>query len=64
MPRVSPFHSIYEAMKPPSMRACHNNEGCQLGRAIPPHERKSGSGNFPVCRECERLNRAEPNKWI
>jgi hypothetical protein len=64
MARVSPFHSMYVAMKPPSMRVSHNNDNCSLGRAIPDQERKSGSGNFPLCRECDRLNRAEPNQWI
>jgi hypothetical protein len=64
MARVSPFHSVFEARKPPGMRVYHNNDGCPLGRAIPERERLEGNGNLPICRECERLTRQEPNRWI
>jgi len=64
VPRIPAFYSAYEISKPPSMRVYHTNDACPLGRAIAERERVPGIGNHPLCRECERLNRTEPNPWI
>lgn len=64
MPRVSPFHWMFEARKPPMMRVYHNNDRCPLGNTVPERERVPGTGNHPICLECDRLNLREPNRWV
>jgi hypothetical protein len=34
----------------------HNNPSCQTGSSIDPENVQQGTGNKPLCRECERLN--------
>ena len=34
----------------------HNNPNCQTGSSIDPENVQRGTGNKPLCRECERLN--------
>jgi hypothetical protein len=46
------------------MRIYHCNDACSLGRAIPERERVAGTGTHPICRECDRLNRSEPSRFI
>jgi hypothetical protein len=64
MPRVTPFHSVDEARKPPALRVYHNHDGCPLGRAIPTGARVEGNGGHRLCLECERLSRREGNPWL
>jgi hypothetical protein len=61
MAQIPAFYSTYEIGKPPRRRVHHNNGDCPLCRAIPKHERIFGTGGYPVCRECERLNGNEPD---
>jgi hypothetical protein len=35
----------------------HDNNHCGPGSEIPLKERKAGTGGYPHCTECERLNR-------
>ncbi len=34
----------------------HNNPNCQTGSSIAPENTRQGTGNKPLCEECERLN--------
>jgi hypothetical protein len=36
----------------------HNNPNCQTGTSIAPENVRQGSGDKPLCEECERLNGA------
>jgi hypothetical protein len=64
MAPVSSFHSIYEARKPPEHRVYHDNDACPLACEIPERERVPGRANLRACKECERLNRGSPNRWL
>jgi hypothetical protein len=57
MPKVLEFHSINEVMKPVNQRVHHNNSACPPGRDIPQSERRSGTGGYRLCNDCDRLNR-------
>jgi hypothetical protein len=56
MANVYPFYSINEVLKPVGNRVHHNNSACPPGRDIPLHERKQGTGNYRLCRDCQNLN--------
>jgi hypothetical protein len=47
MPQVAPWHSVKEY---------HNNTRCGPGSEIPAHNRQSGTGGFPLCKDCRDLN--------
>jgi hypothetical protein len=49
MPQVYPWHSIKESVH-------HNNTRCGPGSEIPAHNRQSGTGAKPLCRDCRDLN--------
>jgi hypothetical protein len=49
MPQVPAFHSIHE-------KHHHNNSRCGPGIEIPPHNRRPGTGNKPLCQDCAKLN--------
>ena len=49
MPTTYPWNSVKE-------NHCHNNTKCGPGSEIPPHNRVSGTGNKPLCRDCAKLN--------
>ena len=49
MPSVSPFNSVKE-------NRYHNNSKCGPGSEIPPHNRNPGTGNKPLCEDCNKLN--------
>ncbi len=36
----------------------HNNPSCQTGNSIAPENVRRGTGDKPLCAECERLNNA------
>ena len=50
MPRTSPWHSIKENHH-------HDNTRCGPGSEIPAHNRQSGTGNKPLCKDCAKLDR-------
>jgi hypothetical protein len=49
MSLVSPFNSVKE-------NHYHNNNKCGPGSEIPPHNKQSGTGGKPLCRDCAKLN--------
>jgi hypothetical protein len=51
MPQVSPWNSVKE-------NHYHNNTRCGPGSEIPAHNRSSGTGGKPLCRDCRDLNSA------
>ena len=53
MSKVAPFHSDL-----PGVRVHHNNNKCTEGNNIEAHNRKSGTGGYPLCDHCGRLNSA------
>jgi hypothetical protein len=57
MSYVSPFHSVNEVKKPAAHRVHHNNNVCPPGRDIPQSERKSGTGDYRLCDDCQKHNR-------
>jgi len=50
MPITSPWHSV-------KRQEYHNNTKCGPGSEIPPHNRQSGTGNKPLCKDCADLNK-------
>jgi hypothetical protein len=50
MPKTAPFHSKKESHY-------HDNSKCGPGSEIPPHNRVAGTGNFPLCHDCAKLDR-------
>jgi hypothetical protein len=44
-----PWHSV-------NSEVYHNNPNCPRGRRMYPDNVKPGTGNKPLCQECERLN--------
>lgn len=49
MPRVPAFNSKKEHHH-------HDNSKCGPGSEIPPHNRESGTGGKPLCKDCAKLN--------
>ena len=49
MAKVSPWHSILAPVH-------HNNTNCNTGNNIESENRRSGTGNKPLCGECQRLS--------
>jgi len=47
--QTSPWHSIKENRH-------HNNTKCTEGNNIEKENRRSGTGNKPLCEHCARLN--------
>lgn len=48
--RTYPWHSIKENHH-------HDNTRCGPGSEIPPHNKLSGTGGKPLCKDCARLDR-------
>ncbi len=44
-----PWHSV-------NSEVYHNNPNCQTGNSMNPDNVQQGTGNKPLCGECERLN--------
>ena len=57
MPSTSAFYSINEVHKPAASRVYHDNSACPSGRDIPSHERRSGTGGYRQCHNCQELTR-------
>lgn len=53
MSRVAPFYSVNEAKKRPEHRVYHVDTSCKAGRDIPLSERRSGTGGYRLCRDCQ-----------
>ena len=51
MARVDPWYSV----KPNDPQVHHNNTNCNTGNNIERENRRSGTGNRPLCSECARL---------
>lgn len=49
MPKTSAWHSIKEDVY-------HNNTECNTGNNIETENRREGTGNKRLCKECERCN--------
>ncbi len=49
MPQVASFHSK-------DQQVYHNNSKCGPGSEIPAHNKISGTGNKPLCKDCQKLN--------
>lgn len=47
-----PWHSV-------NSEVYHNNPNCQTGNSMDSENVQQGTGNKPLCRECERLNRSD-----
>ena len=43
-------------MKPVENRVYHNNSACPPGRDIPANERRSGTGGYRLCKDCNKHN--------
>ncbi|MEK6703021.1 MAG: hypothetical protein AABZ53_12210 [Planctomycetota bacterium] len=50
MPMVHPWHSVKQEVR-------HDNTTCKTGNNIEDDNRREGTGNKPLCKECEHLNR-------
>lgn len=56
MAKVPAFHSKNEVEKTPDKRVYHDNDACPPGRDIPKNERRSGTGGYRLCKDCEKRN--------
>lgn len=48
MSKVSPWHSV----KPYAPQVYHNETQCKTGNNIERENRREGTGNRPLCKEC------------
>jgi hypothetical protein len=48
------YYSINEAKKPATKQVHHNDTECKVGRDIPEHERRDGTGGYRLCEDCPR----------
>ena len=48
---TGPWHSV-------NSQVYHNNPNCQTGNSIEPENVRQGTGDKPLCEECQRLNSA------
>jgi hypothetical protein len=49
--KVEPFHSKLQLT-----RVHHNNNECRFGNNVRSYNRKPGTGGFPLCLWCRRIN--------
>lgn len=56
MPQVAAFYDINQASKPRENGVHHNNSECQMGRNIPQADRRTGTGTYRLCADCQKLN--------
>lgn len=49
MPKTYPWNSVKEPHH-------HDNTRCGPGSEIPAHNRQSGTGGKPLCKDCAKLN--------
>ncbi len=54
MAKVPAFCSIYEVKLSAAHRVHHNDDTCPAGRDIPQNERRSGTGSYRLCEDCQR----------
>ncbi len=53
MPQVSPVFSV----EPAARRVYHDNSLCAERYHIEPQEKRSGTGDRPLCEQCAELDR-------
>jgi hypothetical protein len=51
MPQVWPWYSARSGET-----VHHDNTKCEEGRKIEDHDRKPGTGGWPLCRDCAKLD--------
>ena len=56
MGKVPDFYSINETSKPADKRVYHNTDSCPPGRDIPANERRYGTNNYRLCKDCNERN--------
>lgn len=56
---VPAFYSVNETQKPPADRVYHDNGTCASGRDIRRHEKRTGTGGYRLCDNCQNLNKRE-----
>jgi hypothetical protein len=57
MSKVAEFYSANEIQKAPQHRVYHDNNACPPGWDTTAWERYSGTGNYRLCDDCQRLDR-------
>ena len=57
MAKIAPFHSVKEIEKPPAERVHHDDSQCQAGRDVSPNEKRAGYGGYPLCKNCDALDK-------
>lgn len=53
--RVPPYHTNSMEYPPSHRNVHHNHDDCRYGKEIKPQHLESGTGNKPLCKECEKL---------
>lgn len=54
--KIPPYHtSSFENYPPTHRDVHHNHDDCKYGKDIKPEHRLSGTGDKPLCKECQRL---------
>ncbi len=56
---IAPFYWRFEFKTPLNNRVHHNNDSCSIVRVIPAWERVLGTGDYALCKECEKCNAAD-----
>src|SRR5947209_943933 len=57
MPWTRLFYSVDETSRPPLNRVHHDNSACPAGRDMPLNDRRTGTGGYRLCDDCDRLNK-------
>lgn len=47
------YYSVNESSKPADKQVYHDNLQCRAGRDIPQNERRSGTGGYRHCKDCD-----------
>jgi hypothetical protein len=53
--RTADFYSVNEEKKPLFDRVYHNNTSCGPGKEIPLADRRPGTNNYRLCKDCQKL---------
>jgi hypothetical protein len=56
MAKVRPYHTK-TLEHPPERNVYHDHDNCPDGRHILPHNKETGTGNRPLCKECIKLGK-------
>jgi hypothetical protein len=55
MSQVDAFYSVNEAKKSTDHQVHHNNNACEPGKLIPKEDRRPGTGNYRLCKDCSEM---------